>query len=518
MFFIRLFTIFICVYLLTLICIAQPHVQIRAMRGVWISSVNNIDFPSNRMLTSKEQQAEFVNILDSLKALNFNAVFVQIRPAADAFYYSAYEGWSEWLSGEQGVTPIPFYDPLEFMVKEAHARNIEFHAWFNPFRVSTNRKSELFEGHIIHRKPHWLVEYGAARYLDPGLPEVRQFVCKVVLDVVQRYDIDGVHLDDYFYPYPEKNTVFKDSLTFSLYKSTLYKYQTPDSLAEWRRANIDNLIMQMSVGIKKSKPYIKFGISPFAVWRSKVKDPRGTNTQTGATCYDDLHADIRGWLEKGWIDYVLPQIYFSHELKAAPFGMLCEWWRNNAFGKHVYIGHAVYKMGDIQAANKDSAWLKPHEMPEQIQKASKSTQGSVFYRWQHLNKNQMRIKDSLRVLFAEPALMPLMPWLNTPTIPQPAFISLQGCKSGVLLEVPAMPSSDMRWTYHLYRYEGIVSEMPALKAEKYLACFSSETNLFLDNSVMPNKAYTYVLVISDRLGRHSEAAMSTFVYKKRFRK
>ncbi len=499
---------------------AQPHVKERTMRGVWICTVNNLDFPSANNLSSKEQQAEFISILDSLKALNFNTVFVQVRPAADAFYYSAFEAWSEWLNGKQGQMPTPYYDPLAFMVTEAHKRGIEFHAWFNPFRVSL-RKTELADNHILQREKEWALQYGAARMLNPGLPAVREFVSDVVLDVVNRYDIDGVHLDDYFYPYPEKDIVLKDSATFEVFKNSLKAYQAKnkaDSLAEWRRYNIDDLIWQLYVRIKKVKPYIRFGISPFAVWRSSQKDPLGTATKTGATCYDDLHADVRGWLQKGWLDYVAPQIYFSHQLAQAPFELLFDWWKRNSFERNFYIGHAVYKMGDLGAANKDSAWLRPNEMAMQFEKANNKAQGSIFYRWTHLKKNPLHLKDSLRKWYNKPALSPAMPWLKAELPPSASFVMIEGCKSGFLIEVPALPFSDMNWQYHLYRYDGLLSDAPEWSEKNHLVSFSAQTRFYLDRNVLPKGEYTYVLVVGDRLGQFGGYALQNLVYKKKFTK
>lgn len=309
-------TIFLSFFLFCQFAIAQPKYE---FRGVWIATVENIDFPSSKNLSSWEQRAEFTSILDMHKRNGMNAVVVQIRPVADAFYPSQLEPWSEYLTGKQGVPPSPYYDPLEFMITETHKRGMEFHAWMNPYRAVFNiSKSSIAPNHITKLHPEWFVDYGGKRYFDPGNKEAQKFVEEVVGDVVHRYDIDAIHFDDYFYPYRIAGKEFPD---LKAYK----KYGNGMSRAGWRRYNVDTVIQMLSKAIKTDKPWVKFGISPFGVWRNHSKDSEGSMTHAGQTNYDDLYADILLWLRKGWIDYVCPQIYWSFNTKAAPYGPLLDW-------------------------------------------------------------------------------------------------------------------------------------------------------------------------------------------------
>ena len=245
----------------------------REFRSVWIASVTNIDWPSNKNLTPSAQRTEYINILNKHKLNGLNAVVTQIRPSCDAFYQSAIETWSEWLTGTQGVAPNPFYDPLIFTIDETHKRGMEFHAWFNPYRAVLNKNtSSISPTHVSVVHPDWVREYGNLKLLDPGLPQVRNYVASVIMDVVRRYDIDGVHFDDYFYPYPQTGVTFQDSATFANYPNG---FTNKD---DWRRNNINLLIQMLSDSIKAVKPHVKFGIGPFGIWRNQSSDPLGSAT------------------------------------------------------------------------------------------------------------------------------------------------------------------------------------------------------------------------------------------------
>ncbi len=260
---------------------------------------------------------------------------VQIRPAADAFYPSPYEPWSEWLTGVQGKAPDPYYDPLQFMIEETHRRGMEFHAWCNPYRaVKTIGRSSIAPGHITRQHPEWFVRFENTLYFDPGNKEVQEYVTNVIRDIVRRYDIDALHFDDYFYPYdiieggaPGKD--FPDNPTYSHYGNGLSK-------GDWRRSNVDSIILRISKMIKEEKPHCKFGISPFAIWRNSSKDPAGSETHGGQTDYDNLYANILLWLKLGWIDYVVPQIYFEFSHAHAPYATLLDWWARHSYGPAMF--------------------------------------------------------------------------------------------------------------------------------------------------------------------------------------
>ena len=251
-----------------------------------------------------------------------NAVIVQIRPSADAFYASNLEPWSEFLTGRQGTPPSPYYDPLKFMIDETHKRGMEFHAWINPYRAVFNLISPLDPNHITKKHPEWFVKYGDRKYFNPGLPQVMQYLTNVVKDIITRYDIDGIHMDDYFYPYKIPGKAFPDYQTWLQYGNGL-------SIDDWRRSNCDSVIKMIHDVVLDWKPLIKFGISPFGVWRNSSVDATGSSTHAGQTCYDDLYADILLWLKQGWIDYVAPQLYWEIGNRLCDYETLLNWWSSN---------------------------------------------------------------------------------------------------------------------------------------------------------------------------------------------
>jgi uncharacterized lipoprotein YddW (UPF0748 family) len=381
---------------------AQP-VRNFEFRGVWVATVENIDWPSKKGLSIETQQQEFIKLLDMHQKNGMNAVVVQVRPAADAMYPSSFEPWSEYLTGKQGLAPQPFYDPLAFMIEETHKRGMEFHAWLNPYRAVFNiNRSSVADNHITKEHPEWFLVYGDKKYFDPGLPVVRDHTAAVVKDLVNRYAVDAVHMDDYFYPYRIAGKEFPDQASFAKYGKGLSK-------DEWRRSNCDSIITQLKKTIVATNPRVKFGISPFGVWRNKTQDPRGSETKGGQTNYDDLYADILLWLQKGWIDYVVPQLYWERGHKLADYDVLLKWWNDYAYGKHLYIGHGIYRAGT------NDAWKSTSQIPDQINllRSFATTQGSVFYNSNTFAKNPNGWNDSLQNNhYKYPALVPPMPWLD----------------------------------------------------------------------------------------------------------
>ncbi len=375
-------------------------------RGVWIATVGNIDWPSKKGLPVEQQKDEFIRLLDMHKNYGMNAIVMQIRPVADAFYPSRFEPWSEYLTGIQGLPPAPYYDPLQFMIEETHKRGMEFHAWMNPYRAVFNvTRSSVAPGHITRLFPQWFITYGNTKYFDPGIPEVREHVDRVVRDLVERYDLDAVHLDDYFYPYGIPGKEFPDDASYAKYGNGIDK-------GDWRRNNVDAIIKMLGETIKSINPRVKLGISPFGVWRNSSKDQRGSTSEAGITNYDDLYADILLWLERGWIDYVAPQLYWETTHRLVGFNMLLNWWANNTYGKHLYIGHGVYRALE----SKTGTWKNPNEMPRQVKavRGNLNVQGSIYYRSTSLAKNPNGWCDSLRNdYYKYPALIPPMKWIDS---------------------------------------------------------------------------------------------------------
>ncbi len=386
----------VAVYFLLPAAVAQQTSR-PELRAAWVATVSNIDWPSFPTVYSEIQKAEFIKLLEMHKRNGMNALIVQIRPAADAFYPSPYEPWSQWLTGKQGLPPFPLYDPLRFMIEETHKRGMEFHAWMNPYRAVFNiNGSSIAPTHITRIHPEWFLTYGDKKYFDPGNKEVQQYVTNVVKDVVKRYNIDAIHFDDYFYPYRIAGKEFPDDAKYRQYGNGMNK-------DDWRRSNTDSIIVMLSKAIKEINPKCQFGISPFGVWRNSDKDPRGSETKAGQTNYDDLYADILLWLQKGWIDYVAPQLYWEFGHKAAPFETLVDWWAKNTYGKNCYIGIGIYRAGS------NEAWKDKTQLPRQIEKIrnTPAINGMIFYSSKIFEKNPNGWSDSLRLnYFATPAPTP----------------------------------------------------------------------------------------------------------------
>jgi uncharacterized lipoprotein YddW (UPF0748 family) len=343
------------------------------MRGMWLATVSNRDFPTRPGLTAAQQRAELLTHLDIAVERKLGAVFFQVRPTADALWPSPYEPWSEYLSGTQGQDPG--WDPLGTAVQEAHARGLELHAWCNPYRIANHTDpGRLVASHPARRHPDWVVPYGGKLYYNPGLPEVRAFVQDAMLDAVRRYRVDGVHFDDYFYPYPVAGQTFDDDKAYAAHGDGF-----PDRAA-WRRDNIDKLILETAARIRKVRPAARFGISPFGVWRNADTDPRGSATRAGVQTYDDLYADTRKWVREGWIDYLCPQVYWNIGFPAADYAELVPWWSAVAKGTGVelYIGEALYKAGDPA---QPEAWQDPAELSRHLTFAAEYPQvtGHVFF-------------------------------------------------------------------------------------------------------------------------------------------
>ena len=374
-------------------------------RAFWLSVVSNIDWPSAPGLSAEEQQSELIAWLDLAQSQQHNAVILQVRPTADALWPSRYEPWSAWLTGTQGEDPG--YDPLGFAVAEAHRRGLELHAWFNPYRVAmTEDPSTLSASHPARRHPEWVIPYGGKLYYNPGDPTVRRFVEDAIMDAVSRYDIDGVHFDDYFYPYPVEGESFDDAASFN-------QYGGGRTLADWRRSNITTFVTELSRRIKAAKPLVQFGISPFAIWRNQATDPAGSASTAGVQTYDDLYADTRAWVQQALIDYIVPQVYWSIGFTAADYAAVTRWWAQTVNGRnvHLYIGQATYKVD----ANTDPNWSDPQELSSHLQfnTSYPQVQGNIYFSAVSVRTNALDATGLLNAKwYSRPALVPSSPWLK----------------------------------------------------------------------------------------------------------
>jgi uncharacterized lipoprotein YddW (UPF0748 family) len=396
----------------------------REFRGAWVVTVGNIDWPSKPGLSSAQQQNELVAILDRAVQLRLNAVLLQVRPACDAFYQSTLEPWSEYLTGKMGQAPQPFYDPLRFAVEQAHRRGLELHAWFNPFRARlAGVRSPAASSHITRTKPHLARSYNGYRWLDPGEKAVRDHSTAVILDVVRRYDIDGVHLDDYFYPYPAKNASgqpvdFPDEPAWTKYRAAKGKLSRKD----WRRKNIDDFVQTLYQRIKAEKPFVKFGISPFGIWR-----PGHPPSIQGLDAYEFLYADARKWLNHGWLDYIVPQLYWSIARPEQSYPALLEWWtQQNPRQRHIWAGNYAARL-DAATSPGEKPWLRK-EIGDQIEltRGQSGATGNVLYNMGILMRNTSGISDLLsREIYSQPVLPPAFPWLDSQP-PGKAAVTVSG--------------------------------------------------------------------------------------------
>ena len=395
-----------------------PPLPPREFRGVWVATVANIDWPSKPGLPVEQQKAELLVILNKAVQMHLNAVVFQVRPACDAFYASPYEPWSEYLTGQQGKAPDPLYDPLDFAVTEAHKRGLELHAWFNPYRARHDEsKSPSSADHISKTRPELIRKYAKYLWLDPGEPDVQDYTAQVVLDVVKRYDIDGVHLDDYFYPYRENDArkreiPFPDDASFQKYGQSGGTLNRDD----WRRENVNILIKRLYKAIKLEKPWVKFGISPFGIWR-----PGNPAQIKGFDAYVQIYADSRKWLQQGWCDYFTPQLYWKIEQTPQSYPVLLNWWiGQNAQARHIWPGNYTSRVGD-----KSKAPWTLQEIVYQVKttRGHAGSTGNVHFSMKAFLKNQGGITDGLaKSVYALPALVPASPWLGETNLGRPEIV------------------------------------------------------------------------------------------------
>jgi uncharacterized lipoprotein YddW (UPF0748 family) len=491
----RLF-IWILFFSIKTLVLAQSSPK-REMRGVWIASVLNIDYPSVSTSSEDFLKDEWLRILEKHKAMGINALFVQIRPSADALYRSSLVPWSYYLTGKSGLAPAHDFDPLEFMIATAHSAGFEFHAWLNPYRAAMdNQSASLFaENHVMRTHPDWCIRYNKRHILNPGLPEVRAHFNEVVAEIVQNYDIDGIHFDDYFYPYKNGNEEFADGAAYQQYGSGF------NSLADWRRNNVDMMVSDISKLIKRIKPRVQFGISPFGVWRNSYRDPEGSDTHAGLTCYDDLYADVRKWMREGWIDYVVPQVYWNIGFSIADFKTITNWWSENASGKPIYIGMAAYRVGS--SSKREPAWRDPSEIGRQINlfRSLPNIKGAVFFSSKNLINNPLGIADTLKNNYFKYPVLPPQTVKDT---------SLIACEPPELRDLTATNSPNcIRWKarktsntsqlfqYAVYRFENGVIDFTDIKNILTLIPHDASTLEYQDVNVEEDKTYTYAIRVVD---------------------
>jgi uncharacterized lipoprotein YddW (UPF0748 family) len=397
----------------------------REFRGVWVHVINQFQYQN---MSSKEMKAYFLAMLDGFRKDRFNAVVFQVRPAADAFYPSSLEPWSRYLCGEQGKAPDdPSFDPMAFLIDACRERNMEFHAWLNPYRVTAELSDSLHPSHVYYRHPEWFVRYGNQLYFDPGLPDCRTFICDIVKDIVRRYDVDAIHLDDYFYPYPVPGKPFPDENSFLRY-GLLHGFH-PEQKNDWRRDNVNRLIREIRHAIIREKPWVRFGISPFGIYRNRKSTPDGSGSETnGLQNYDDLYADVKLWAEKGWIDYTVPQIYWNLGTRAADYEVLIHWWSKNSAAIPLYIGQ------DISRTMKSLGIERQLSRKMSLERNLPGISGNCFWSGYELMKNSGGIRDSLRENYhCYPALIPAYTHLHDRSPKDVKSLKAEWTEKGYLL-------------------------------------------------------------------------------------
>jgi uncharacterized lipoprotein YddW (UPF0748 family) len=470
-------------------CRGVPLRATRELRGMWLTTVTNIDWPSRRGLSQAQVKAEYLGWLDLAVQQRHNAIFVHVRPSGDAFWPSAYAPWSEWLTGKRDGKD-PGWDPMEFMVAEAHARNLEFHAWFNPYRGTQPGPagpgadfSKLAPNHPLIKHRDWAISYPTGKagrlYFDPGIPEARKFVEDAMLEAVERYDIDGVHFDDFFYPYPQAGQDFPDDGSFA-------RYGAGKSRAQWRRDNVDTLVREMDQRIKELKPWVKFGISPFGIWRNQSTDPEGSSSR-GLEAYDSIYADTRKWVREGWLDYIVPQLYWTIGFDKADYAKLLPWWTQTVKGTDVqlYIGMADYRVGE------KGDWSDPAMLDRQLALNDRyGTQGQVHFSAKQIRADRLGAVTRYRDRhYPAPALLPVMKQL--PATPPGAPGLTAGERAGGALRFEATAGSGAAAaSWALYRVEGEAARLVA----------TGRTGSQVADPAPPGGSATYCLTGLDRSG------------------
>ncbi|HTH30461.1 MAG TPA: family 10 glycosylhydrolase, partial [Lacibacter sp.] len=504
----RLIICFLCLFVISTANAQNPPK--RELRATWLSTFVNLDWPSTSGRTVQQVKDSVVKLLDMQQQTGINAIYFQVRNECDAVYASTLEPWSASVTGVQGMAPAAGFDPLQFMIDECRKRGIEIHAWFNPYRAVNNYSNigSYASNHVAKTNPQWLLAQGSLRILNPGIPAVRDYVISIVMDVLRRYDVDGIHYDDYFYPYPGAggtSSRFNDDATFAAYPRAF------SNRNDWRRDNINLFIQRSYDSIKTVKPWVKFGVSPFGIWQNQRTDAAGSAT-SGLQSYSDVYADTKKWLQQGWVDYVTPQIYWSTGFNTASYSVLVPWWNNNAYGRHVYVGHALYKIN--ADADRDPNWYNSSQINKQIRlnRTYSNIHGSTFFRAQYFSSNPLKFRDSLTEhMYSTPALLPVMPWRDSEA-PQPVKTVTANIRNNHVQlnwSIPAAATNELNRVrqFVVYRFNNDAINLNDADAIQLITA-NAETTTYTDSNLIPAEYY-YVVTALDRF--HNESVAGTVV-------
>lgn len=465
----------------------------REFRGAWIQAVNG----QFRGIPTEKLKQTLIDQLNSLQGAGINAIIFQVRPEADALYASQLEPWSRFLTGVQGQAPSPYWDPMQFMIDECHKRGMEFHAWINPYRVKTSLKSELSANHLYNIHPEWFVTYNNQLFFDPALPESRRHICMVVADIVSRYDVDAIHMDDYFYPYPAKGMDFPDDASFARYGGGF------TNRADWRRSNVNILIQKIHETIRGLKPWVKFGISPFGIYRNEKNDPLGSKTN-GLQNYDDLYADVLLWVRNGWVDYNIPQIYWQIGHPAADYETLVKWWAKNTENRPLFIGQSV--MNTIQNADPKNPSMNQLPRKMALERAYQTIGGSCQWPASAVVENAGKYRDALVQEYHKyPALVPVFDFMDDKAPGKVRKVKKVWTEDGYMLfwtAPKAKDEMDRAVQYVVYRFDD--KEKVNIDDASHIVAVTRNNFYKLPYKDGKNK-YRYVVTALDRLHNESKS-------------
>ena len=487
------FTILFCV--LTLSVSAQSVLPKREFRGAWIQCVNG----QFQGMTAQKMQSVLTNQLDALQKAGINAIIFQIRAEADALYQSSYEPWSRYLTGVQGKSPQ--WDPLQWMIDECHKRNMELHAWINPYRARTKGTTSLSPIHPYNKHPELFLEYGGQLYFNPGLPENRKYICKIIRDIVNRYDVDALHMDDYFYPYPTPGVDFPDDLAFAEYGRGYA------NKGDWRRDNVNVLIKEIHETVRECKPWVKFGVSPFGIYRNQKNDPNGSATN-GLQNYDDLYADVLMWVNNGWVDYNIPQLYWEIGNKAADYDTLIRWWAKYSSARPLFIGQDIHRTVKFTDPKNNLQHQLPAKM--QLQRSLPTVQGSCQWYSAAVLENPGNYATLLEKDYHRyPALIPTSPFIDDKAPGKVKKLKMVWTSQGPVLfwtAPKAVDEMDKAVQYVVYRFKK--GEKVNLNDPSKIVAITRDTFTLLPYEEGKVK-YQYVVTALDRLHNESKAVKKT---------
>lgn len=471
---------------------AQTMHPKREFRGAWIQCVNG----QFQGMPTEQMKATLIRQLDNLKGAGINAIIFQVRAECDALYASTYEPWSRFLTGLQGKAPQPGWDPLRFMLEECHKRGMELHAWINPYRAQTKGTTALSPMHPYNKYPNLFVRYGGQLYFDPGYPESRAYICKIVRDIVSRYDIDAIHMDDYFYPYPNPGEEFPDNISFAAYGRGF------TNKADWRRDNVNVLIKEIHETVRSCKPWVKFGVSPFGIYRNRKSDPNGSDTN-GLQNYDDLYADVLLWVNNGWVDYNIPQIYWEIGHPAADYDKLIRWWARHSAARPLFIGQDVVRT----VTKPDLKNPGQHQMLAKynLQRMLPTVQGSCQWYAAAVVENKGNYREVLANVYHKyPALIPASPFIDDEAPGKVKKLKPVWTADGYILfwtAPKAKDEMDKAVRYVVYRFNN--DEKVNLNDPSHIVEITTNTFYKLPYENGKTK-YRYVVTALDRLHNESK--------------